>query len=122
MAQSWWSRRLPGPADEFWPAWPMGHEIHKHGHASSARIFYFWGFLTAVRAPITVPHMEPMTKVWLSKARWEAIKELARHERRSGTAQLNLVLDRGMGGRAGYDLSVMAEQRASRLISPEKSD
>ena len=67
-----------------------------------------------------VPPME-MTKVWLSKTQWAAIRELARRERRSGTAQLNLIVDRGLGGRAGYDLAVMAEERADRLMDTVKN-
>jgi len=60
---------------------------------------------------------EPMTKVWLSVARWKAIQELARREDRSAAAELGRIVDRGMGGRAGYELAVMSEKRAERLMS-----
>ena len=63
--------------------------------------------------------MEPMIKVRLSRARWAAIQELARRERRSGTVMLDIILDRGMGGRVGYELAVMSEKKAADLMGPE---
>jgi hypothetical protein len=55
--------------------------------------------------------------VRVSRARWAEIQGLARQERRSGTMMMDILLDRAMGGRAGYELAVMADERASRLMS-----
>lgn len=60
--------------------------------------------------------MDRMVKVRISQGRWLAIQELARRESRSATVQLGLVIDCGMGGRAGYELSVMSDARSVRLM------
>lgn len=60
--------------------------------------------------------MEQMIMVRLSRARWDAVKALAEVERRSATVQLGMIVDRGMGGRAGYELAVLAEARAEKLM------
>lgn len=61
--------------------------------------------------------MEPFRNVRILLAQWELIVEIARQERRSATAQLELVIDRGLGGRAGYELARLSAERSDKLMA-----
>lgn len=47
---------------------------------------------------------------------WHRITRMAKSERRSGQAQLEIVVERGLRDLAGLEIAALAEERARRLM------
>lgn len=61
--------------------------------------------------------LDPSMKMVRIEARqWDLICDLARQHRRSGTQELLLVIDRGLGGRAGYELAKLDRERTEKIM------
>ena len=59
---------------------------------------------------------EPTVPCRLPQSLWRRIALLAVAERRSGLAQLAIVVERGLDGAAGYELGRLAAERSSALM------
>lgn len=100
----------------------MGRRSGGHWHPTPTLYLFFWKKGLFDLYAICERGMEPMTNIRLSVVRWKAIQELARQEHRSATVQLGLIVDQGLGGRAGYEIARMRDEKVSRIMVDETSD
>lgn len=91
----------------------MGRRSHEHGYPRFCGYFYFSDFPT-----ISLLYTPRLMKVpcRLPEELWNRVAALARAERRSGQAQLEVIVERGLEGLAAYELWLLTGQRTAKLM------
>ena len=63
--------------------------------------------------------MDDLVNVRLPRSRWDMVCEMAKREFRSGTGQLVVVVDKGLGLPAAFDIFRLARERENKLMDGE---
>lgn len=97
----------------------MGRENPKHGYAVPEFPQKFSDFPSSILVYTLWPMRVPCR---LSSELWERIAALAKAERRSGQAQLEVIVERGLEGLAAYELRLLGAERSAKLMSSKEVD